>query len=99
MPLGFAFPWPLLVIPVLMGVAMMSFMALRLAGGGIGPGCGMGAHRNPNPVPAPTPTPPDPMVTLRDRWARGEIDSAEFDSRLDGLLRSDPGKTMPWWNR
>lgn len=31
----------------------------------------------------------DPMETLRRRYARGEIDEAEFERRLSGLLESD----------
>jgi hypothetical protein len=34
-------------------------------------------------------------VTLRERYARGEIGKAEFEDRLDGLLRSDPGEAKP----
>ena len=33
----------------------------------------------------------DPLHTLRDRYARGEIGIAEFEQRVDGLLRTEPG--------
>jgi hypothetical protein len=33
----------------------------------------------------------DPVLTLRERYARGEIDEVELDRRLDGLLRTEPG--------
>jgi hypothetical protein len=41
--------------------------------------------------PRTTPAREDPVVTLRERYARGEIDEAELDRRLDGLLRTEPG--------
>jgi hypothetical protein len=31
----------------------------------------------------------DPLVRLRERYARGEIDHAEFEATLDGLLRTE----------
>jgi len=31
----------------------------------------------------------DPLETLKRQYARGEIDEAEFERRLDGLLDSD----------
>ena len=40
----------------------------------------------------------DPMVMLRERLVRGEIDLPEFEKRLEALLRSDPAEQMPWWN-
>lgn len=32
---------------------------------------------------------PDPLGTLRDRYARGEIDESEFERRLEGLLATE----------
>jgi hypothetical protein len=32
----------------------------------------------------------DPLATLRDRYARGEIGDEEFERRLERLLESDP---------
>jgi Predicted membrane protein (DUF2078). len=32
----------------------------------------------------------DPLETLRDRYARGDIDEAELERRLDALLETEP---------
>ncbi|ERG89507.1 MAG: putative membrane protein (DUF2078) [halophilic archaeon J07HX5] len=37
---------------------------------------------------------PDPLETLRNRYARGDIDEAEFERRLDALLETE-SKTGP----
>jgi uncharacterized membrane protein len=42
----------------------------------------------------------DPLETLRDRYARGEIGEAEFERRLERLLETEdvelpPGATLP----
>ncbi|MDA8040209.1 MAG: SHOCT domain-containing protein [Actinomycetota bacterium] len=96
-----SFPWPmLLVIPAMIAVAL--FMSLRLmsqrsrsALGGWGPGCGFGhAPGAPGELAEP-PAREDPMMTLRERYARGEIDIAEFEQRVDGLLRTEPDRWMP----
>jgi hypothetical protein len=34
----------------------------------------------------------DPLATLRERYARGELDDAEFERRLERLLESDPNE-------
>jgi len=34
-------------------------------------------------------TQPDPVDELRERYARGEIDEAEFERRLEGLLETE----------
>ncbi|GAC1602044.1 MAG: hypothetical protein NVS3B21_30000 [Acidimicrobiales bacterium] len=83
------FPWPVLFM-VLMMLTMAGFMALGPGRGAMGPGCGFGARRSTHSRPTPAPAPPDPMVTLRDRYVRGEIDTPEFERRLEGLLGSDP---------
>jgi len=36
-----------------------------------------------------TATEPDPLATLRERYATGEIDEAEFERRLDRLLETE----------
>ncbi|MHB1487281.1 MAG: SHOCT domain-containing protein [Acidimicrobiales bacterium] len=93
------FPWPVLVVIPAMG-AMVVFMVLRsgFGRGAMGPGCG------PGPRPAGLVQPVegeavDPIDTLKERFVRGEIDLAEFEHRLEGLLRSDPTETTPWWNK
>lgn len=35
----------------------------------------------------------DPLETLRERYARGEIDEAEFERRLEDLLETDPDES------
>ncbi|AGB17680.1 putative membrane protein (DUF2078) [Halovivax ruber XH-70] len=35
----------------------------------------------------------DPLETLRERYARGEIDEAAFERRVDDLLDTDPRET------
>ena len=96
MPTGWGFfPWPVLfVIPM---VAMAVFIVTRLVrhNGAMGPRCGIAAPPAPSvhevaPLPAE-----DPMVALRDRFTRGEIDLPEFEARLEGLLRHDPGESNP----
>ncbi|QLH79883.1 SHOCT domain-containing protein [Halosimplex rubrum] len=37
----------------------------------------------------------DPVETLRERFARGEIDQTEFERRLDALLASEAGDDRP----
>ena len=37
----------------------------------------------------------DPLLTLRERYARGEIEFAEFEQRVEGLLRTEPGQPDP----
>lgn len=95
------FPWPVMfVIPVFF--AVMVFMALRsgLGRGRMGPSCGSAAPlarplaRAGEPVNPPAGD--DPMTTLRERYARGDIDTAEFEHRIEGLLRTDPGGSTPW---
>ena len=57
------------------------------------------ASRVPRTQSAPAPAPvEDPMVTLRDRFVRGEIGMYELEARPQGLLESDPHQSMPWWD-
>lgn len=90
------FPWPVLfVIPM---IAMAVFMAVRLSQrrGPTGRRCGFVAPPAASVGPVAPPPAEDPIVTLRDRFARGEIDLPEFEARLEGLLRSDPNESIPW---
>jgi hypothetical protein len=36
-----------------------------------------------------TPADSDPLATLRERYARGEIDESEFERRVEGLLETE----------
>lgn len=85
---------------------MLAFMAVRMrpARTGDGDQCGAGqpvisaqaVSTAATPAVAPA---ADPMDILRDRFARGVIDTEEYERRLVGLLRSDPEEKMPWWDR
>jgi uncharacterized membrane protein len=87
MPSGWGlFPWPVLfVIPMIVAAV---FMARRR--GTMGHGCHVIAPPSTamsQSVPAPA---EDPLVVLRERFARGEIDLREFETRVEYLLRADP---------
>lgn len=59
------------------GLALVVVLLIR--------GFGADARRDgatPEPSGTPAPSPPDPAQTLRDRFARGEIDEDEFRQRL-----------------
>jgi uncharacterized membrane protein len=95
-----SFPWPVLfVIPM---IAMAGFMMLRTAHGhrGVRPGCGNTGRSRPTrqSVPSAPESVDDPIVILRERFARGKIDLDELEARLDGLLRSDPSESIPRHN-
>jgi uncharacterized membrane protein len=55
------------------------------------PGCG----RYPDPEKGRAQSgrsgPVDPVLTLRERYARGDIDVVEFEQRLEDLLRTETG--------
>ncbi len=92
---GSGFPWPVVLLPVLVVVVVSMVLAIRF---------GLERpYRAPRRLPeggaTALPAPRDPMVILRERLVRGEIDLPEFERRLEGLLRSDPKEEMPWWNK
>ena len=83
----------LFVIPMMV-MAVLIAIQLSHHRGAMGPACGFGASPAATvDVVAPPPA-EDPMVVLRDRFARGEIDLPEFETRLEGLLRTDPNESM-----
>ena len=94
------FPWPVLFVMPAM-IVMGVFMARRMGFGrsGMGRGCRVA----PAPIaPEQAVKPPakeDPMVTLRERYARGEIDVTEFERRVEGLLRTEPKGAVPRWSK
>jgi len=92
------FPWPvLLVIPAMIVVGLLVASRSGFGRSGMGRGCGVAeAPISPQQLAKP-PATEDPMVKLRERLVSGEIDLPEFERRLEGLLRSDPGESMPWW--
>lgn len=87
------FPWPVLfVIPVI--IAMVVFMALRSGLGRMGPSCGAGSRPSDNPKSVESPTPQDPLVTLRERYARGEIDTTESSAAWTDCYALSPLRTV-----
>lgn len=88
------FPWPVFfVIPAMIVVGV--FMARRFGLVRSGMGCGFGpAPTAPEQLVKP-PVKEDPMVTLRERYARGDIDVTEFEQRVEGLLRTEPSEPTP----
>lgn len=63
-------------------VIVVLFLVLLVAGG-VAAAVLAGRSRRP----AQLPPPPDPVETLKQRYAAGEIDHDELDRRLDLLLR------------
>ena len=81
---GWGFPWPVLLIPAVVMLAKFRRGAVD---------CGV-PLRIPSEGPSAGATPEDPLVTLRERYAHGEIGDDEFAQRLDGLLRSELNQTV-----
>ena len=84
-------PWPMLfVIPVMVIMAVFMVRRVGIHGGRADPSCGFAASPREYDNAIVTPAREDPLVTLRERFARGEIDLVEFDHRVERLLRSEP---------
>ncbi len=59
----------------------------------------LGRHSTPRAASLGTPAPGDDdaaLAILRERFARGEIDRAEYEERRNTLLRQFPGDTASW---
>ncbi len=85
-------PWPMFVMMPVM-LALVGLAAWRAERSPLG-SCGAARGRpTAGRMPAAT---PDPLVTLRERFARGDLDIAEFEERVVGLLRSEPGPFSSW---
>lgn len=97
MHMGSSFPWPLAMLAVMVIAAMVVTTLARvgLKRAGQAPRCGPSSARGAGVAPAITHAGTDPLLTLRDRYAQGEIDAEEFERRLDGLLRTEPAEMRP----
>ena len=93
--------WPVLVvIPVV--IALVVSVARRFAPGRSGPmgmGCGFGSSRPEGDERTERPVREDPLAIVRESYARGEIDHAELDQRVEGLLRSEETESARPWER
>lgn len=98
MPTGSFFPWPILIIPAVMFLAMVFFMAQKFSPSQdrIGFGCGHNTHRHVDRLPAQRAPFEDPILILRERFARGELPMDEFKLQLEELLRSEQSERMSW---
>ena len=81
---GWGFPRPILLIPAV----MMIIVSRRVSRG-----CGA-STRAPGERRGQGATSEDPLRTLRERYAHGEIGDDEFAQRFDGLLHSEPNQTV-----
>lgn len=79
---GMGWGW-LFGLLALVGIVLLIILVVRVVGGGVrhGPSSPRAAHEN-HPVPTGRSRARD---ILTDRYARGEIDSAEFQERLEHL--------------
>ncbi len=96
MQTGFGFTWPMLLMPVLIliGMTIVLSLATRTHRDHIGLGIGRGCHthRHNDQRSAQSIVREDPIVILRERFARGDIAIEEFKLRVDELLRSEQVK-------
>lgn len=96
MSTGSFFPWPILIIPAAMFLAMVFIMAQRFRSGqdSAGLGCGHNTYRHVDRLPAQKAPSQDPVLILRERFARGEITTDEFKQQVDELLRTEHIETV-----
>ena len=92
--------WPVfVVIPVVIALVVSVTRRFAAGHGAMGMGCGFGP---PHPIAEKTteiPAREDPLAIVRERYARGEIDHAELDQRVEGLLRSEETESARPWER
>ena len=94
------FFWPaIVVIPAAMVVVVTAFRRAGGRSGPMGPGCGFGSSHPAGEKRAERPAQEDPLAIVRERYARGEIDHAELERRVEGLLRSEPTEPARPWKR
>ncbi|MGC8513604.1 MAG: SHOCT domain-containing protein [Acidimicrobiales bacterium] len=87
------FPWPVLFVILMIVMVVLVAVWLSHHRGAIGPGSGWDASPTaPLDVVAPPPA-EDPVVILRERLVRGEIDFPEFEARLESLLRTETNES------
>ncbi len=82
---------PFLVFPLMMMLVMAVMVTLMMR---VGRRSGwppfFGTSRTDHQAgPSSEKTREDPLVVLRERYARGEIEHEEFERTLDGLLRTE----------
>ena len=78
------FPWPVLFVPAVMMFIMFGRGSKGCAASTRAPDLRLGQSA----------TFEDPLVTLRERFAHGEIGDNEFGQSFDVLSRSEPGQTL-----
>ena len=98
MSTGSFFPWPILIVPAAMFLTMVFLMAQRFRSSQDSArlGCGHNTYRQFDRPPAQKAPSQDPILILRERYARGEITTEEFKQQVDefyalSTLRQFPG--------
>ena len=87
--MGVALAWVVMIIVA--GLLVEGPYALARSStrrSGLWPDPGLGARGAQFGIPVKE----EPLLTLRERYAPGEIEVAEFEQRVGGLLRTEPGQ-------